>query len=159
MPSEDEWYKAAYYDALTTNFFANPAGSDTQPVCAAAGATPNTANCGLVVGDLTATGSYPGSASPYGTFDQGGNVWEWNDSIIPSFNRGTRGGAYNYGANNLASSLRPNTGPTLEVSFVGFRVASIPEPAQPSALPALGPWGIGALLTVLLLATARADRK
>ena len=32
VPSEDEWYKAAYYDALTTSFFDNPAGSDTQPV-------------------------------------------------------------------------------------------------------------------------------
>ena len=147
MPSEDEWYKAAYYDALTTSFFDNPAGSDTQPVCAAAGATPNTANCGAVVGDLTAVGSYTGSASPYGTFDQGGNVWEWNDSIIPSFNRGLRGGSYDYGANNQAASLRPSSGSMLEESFVGFRVASIPEP------------GTGLLVLTGLLALAGSRRR
>ena len=147
VPSEDEWYKAAYYDALTTSFFDNPAGSDTQPGCAAAGATPNTANCDAAVGDLTAVGSYTGSASPYGTFDQGGNVWEWNDSIIPSFNRGMRGGAYNYGANNQAASLRPSSGSMLEESFVGFRVASVPEP------------GTGLLVLTGLLALAGSRRR
>ena len=38
-------------------------------------------------------------------------------------------------------------------------IESIVAPAQPPPVPALGPWGIGALLTALILATARADRK
>ncbi|GAG37158.1 unnamed protein product, partial [marine sediment metagenome] len=80
LTSEDEWYKAAYFNG--TGYFEYPAGSDTQTTCAVPGATANTANCDEVVDDLTNVGSYTGSASPNGTFDQGGNVWEWNEAII-----------------------------------------------------------------------------
>lgn len=130
LTSEDEWYKAAYYDAFSTSYFDYPAGTDTQTVCAAPGATANTANCGSVVGDLTDVGSYTGAASPAGTFDQGGNVWEWNEAIISGSIRGLRGGAFfDFGPDDLAASFRNDfVGPTSEVSFVGFRVASLPEP-------------------------------
>jgi formylglycine-generating enzyme required for sulfatase activity len=128
LTSEDEWYKAAYYDALTTSYFEYPAGTDTQTVCAVPGATANTANCGNVVGDLTDVGSYTGSASPYGTFDQGGNVWEWNEAIIGS-SRGRRGGNFFLYPGNLAASNRSSNDPTNEINNVGSRVASpIPEP-------------------------------
>ena len=30
----------------------------------------------------TVVGEFQNSASPYGTFDQGGNVWEWNEAIV-----------------------------------------------------------------------------
>ena len=46
------------------------------------------------VGDLTDAGSYTGSASPVGTFDQGGNVFEWNEAIISGSSRGVRGGSF-----------------------------------------------------------------
>ncbi len=129
LTSEDEWYKAAYYNALTTSYFDYPAGTDTQTVCAAPGATANTANCEFVVGDLTDVGSYTGSASPNGTFDQGGNVFEWNETIISGSGRGLRGGAFIFGPDSLAASDRLDFDPTFEVHFVGFRVASpIPEP-------------------------------
>jgi formylglycine-generating enzyme len=85
LASENEWYKAAYYDTSSSGYFDYPAGSNTPTICAAPTATPNTANCNSVVnapyGDLTPVGSYPGSPSPYGTFDQGGNVWEWNETM------------------------------------------------------------------------------
>jgi hypothetical protein len=73
LTSEDEWYKAAYYAGSGT-YYDYPAGSDTQTTCAVPGATANTANCSFLVEDLTDVGSYTGSASPSGTFDQGGNV-------------------------------------------------------------------------------------
>jgi formylglycine-generating enzyme required for sulfatase activity len=92
LTSEDEWYKAAYYDAVSTSYFNYPAGSDTQTTCTTPGPTANAANCGLVFDDLTNVGSYTGSLSPYGTFDQGGNVWEWNETIIEGITRGLRGG-------------------------------------------------------------------
>src|SRR6202008_2415377 len=45
LPSENEWYKAAYYNAQTTTYFDYPAGSDTQTTCATPTATANRANC------------------------------------------------------------------------------------------------------------------
>jgi len=50
--------------------------------CAGPTATANRANCNFAVSDVTNKVSYTGSASPYGTFDQGGNVYEWNETII-----------------------------------------------------------------------------
>ena len=45
--------------------------------------------------DLTNVGSYTGSASPNGTFDQGGNAAEWNETIAePAITRGVRGGTF-----------------------------------------------------------------
>ena len=128
LTSEDEWYKAAYYDALSASFFDFPAGTDTQTVCAGPGAAANTANCGSVVGDLTDVGSYTGSASPNGTFDQGGNVWEWNEATISGSSRGLRGGAFIGFPFDLAASFRSVNNASLESVGVGFRVASIPEP-------------------------------
>src|SRR5262245_11568991 len=40
VPSEDEWYKAAYYGAASASFFDYPAGTNTQISCAPPGAQP-----------------------------------------------------------------------------------------------------------------------
>src|SRR5690606_15577784 len=44
LPSENEWYKAAYYDGLSETYFHYPAGTDTQTVCAAPTGIANHAN-------------------------------------------------------------------------------------------------------------------
>ena len=110
------------------------------------GATPNTANCDKVVGgypgDLTDAGSYTSSISPNGTFDQGGNVWEWNEVIIGS-NRGRRGGDFFAVSSNLAASSRDDAGPAGGYNNTGFRVASIPEPGT-GLLVMAGLLGLGA---------------
>lgn len=149
LPSEDEWYKAAYYNAATTSYFDYPAGTNTRTVCAAPGATPNTGNCdNVAAGDLTDVGSYTGSASPYGTFDQGGNVWEWNEAIFPTTShpeitgRGLRGGVWVYSSDLFAASVRISDGPSINNFLDGFRVAMIPEP------------GTGLLMSIGLLGLA-----
>ena len=135
LPSENEWYKAAYWDPGTQSYFNYPAGSDTQPVCAAPGATPNTANCGNVVGTATDVGAYTGSASPSGTFDQGGNVFEWNEQITDE-RRGIRGGSWTGGAIGLGAFGPASAEPAFEGERNGFRVASlVPEPS--TSLPAV----------------------
>ena len=131
VASEDEWYKAAYYKGGSTNAgywdYAHQSDSITT-------ADVNYANS---VGTLTDVGTYGGDASYYGTFDQGGNVWEWNDAIVSSSYRGLRGGAFNLYANFLQSSIRDFNNPTFENYNIGFRVSSlapIPEPSTYAAI-------------------------
>jgi formylglycine-generating enzyme required for sulfatase activity len=128
IPSENEWYKAAYYSAANTSYSLYPNGQNTI--------TTADANYYYSVGSSTNVGTYSCDPSSYGTNDQGGNVYEWNDAVIAGSSRGLRGGAWNgsfdSGATFLRSSSRYNVGsvPTDEGSFVGFRVASVPEPTS-----------------------------
>ena len=127
LTSENEWYKAAYYDAVSTSYFDYPAGTNLATVCAAPTATANRANCST--SGVTDVGAYTGSASPYGTYDQGGNVWEWNEEIVSGSLRGVRGGSWVVNATSLAASFPGDDPPGDEFDGVGFRVASaIPEP-------------------------------
>jgi hypothetical protein len=135
LTNENEWYKAAYHNAVglaATDYFDYPASSDTMTTCANPTATANRANCGAVVGtgaELTSKGSYPGSPSPYGTFDQGGNVYEWGETIFGP-DRVLRGGSYGTGPNELAASAVYSANAVNgEKDFIGFRVAMIPEPS------------------------------
>jgi len=170
LPSEDEWYKAAYYDPSGTYFdYAN--GSDTVPVSDQPGDDPSAANYfnndgiangfndGYAVSGLTSSpistnpftdvGAYTAATSPYGTFDQNGNVFEWNEARFGSSSRGLRGGSWTLlfvGSNGLAASLRNQFVSTSEDSRIGFRVASIPEPST---------MVLGALATVGLLMRRR----
>ena len=92
-------------------------------------------NGGYVIGDpyyRTEVGAYDAkpSDSPYGTFDQGGNVFEWNEAILYFVSRGLRGGAYDYNDIDLHAADRNDCRyPTHESHHLGFRVAYVPEPA------------------------------
>ena len=144
LPSEDEWYKAAYHknDGVTGNYFLYPTSSDSTPGRDMTEATNpgNNANyydSGDLIGSpyyRTEVGEFELSDSPYGTFDMGGNVWEWNETLIGSSRRVDRGGSNGSYASDLRSSA-PNSGnPLKEYAAIGFRVASVPEPATMSML-------------------------
>jgi sulfatase modifying factor 1 len=122
IPSENEWYKAAYYNAANTSYSLYPNGQNTI--------TTADANYGNTVGSATNVGTYIGDPSSYGTNDQGGNVWEWNDAVISSSARGLRGGAWSNIGGALNSSLRNSNLPSTESNLLGFRVASVPEPTS-----------------------------
>ena len=159
LPSEDEWYKAAYYKGGGTSagYWDYPAGSDTQTTCTAPGATANTADCSYINSDATDVGSYTRAASPAGTFDQGASLWEWNDTLIGVVNRGMRGGSFIGGPGYLAASNRLANAPRSDFYDGGIRVAS-PAPASPS-VPSIAPLGIAILCTVLGLAGLRKLRE
>ncbi len=139
VPSEDEWYKAAYHknDGVTGNYWDYPTESDAAPTAEAPAGTDMTngsANYspdGYVIGapyyriEVGAYDAKP-SDSPYGSFDQGGNVSEWNEAVFYGASRGLRGGSfYPYGY-PLYAAFRGYYGgpPPFEgESFIGFRVA------------------------------------
>jgi len=130
LTSEDEWYKAAYYDAISTSYNPYPFAADGfNGTCEVpAGTTTHSANCFNAVGNTTDVGAYTTSPSAYGTFDQGGNVYEWNEAIIGS-KRGLRAGSWFPGGGALAASRRAAIGPGGGSNVIGFRVAMIPEPS------------------------------
>lgn len=82
---------------------------------------------------LTNVGAFTGSPSAYGTFDQNGNAWEWNDlAAAAGLSRGLRGGGWDSGSSGLSSSGRFTFAPTARDSLTGFRLASpvvVPEPS------------------------------
>ena len=144
LPSEDEWYKAAYYDPVnpgadargTADYWLYPTQSDTAPG-RTIGGSPNQANYNnLAFGMVTVAGAYSGSASQYGTFDQGGNVYEWNDSVSDGVQHRVRGGSWKWGETDLRSAARLPSGSAFEGNDVGFRIAS--NAPEPSSLALLG---------------------
>lgn len=134
LPDEDEWYKAAYYDPNkpgVPGYWDYPTRSDATPSSTLDPAGYNNANfasdddsakpanCLTLVGQLT---SSPG---PYGTFDQGGNVWQWTETSIYGPCRILRGGSFKDGNNNLHASNRYGQEPTREDAHIGFRIARV----------------------------------
>jgi hypothetical protein len=73
----------------------------------------------------TEVGAHENSASPYGTFDQGGNVMEFNETVPESDIRGIRGGSWFWG-NILGVWERPlDMHSSDQFSDLGFRVANL----------------------------------
>jgi formylglycine-generating enzyme required for sulfatase activity len=166
LPSESEWYKAAYYQPFTAGgdtdgYWLYPTGSNAIPNSRNGSVSdansgnfrrsvlpnPDGVNDGYAVSGstsysssqqyLTPVGAFTQADSYYGTFDQGGNVFEWNDAIISS-SRGLRGGSWGGFELGLLSSLRSNGDPSGESADVGFRIATVPEPTVSVSLMLAG---------------------
>ena len=138
LPTEDEWYKSAYHNAKglkETDYFLYPFRSDEVTSCVPPPGGENHANCARAVTDVVDKGSYPESIGPYGTLDQGGNVWEWNVGLVAGALPVMRGGGYYIGPGSLASSWQDQWAASGEFSFAGFRVAAPATADAPAATP------------------------
>ena len=145
LPTEDEWYKAAYYKGGGTN-----AGYWDYPTADSnleGGSPPPD---GIDTSDDTTfdfvfrdgydqnapkAATNAGDLSPYGTMGQAGNVSEWNETLVTSSLRVLRGGRFSTEVVNcLQASFRYSSVPENESNGVGFRVASnvsaVPEPGS-----------------------------
>ena len=157
LPSEDEWYKAAYYDPTkngTGGYWTYATQSDSLPNYDTSGT--NSAN----YDDerprnfkLTPVGTYVNSSSYYGTYDMTGNLWEWNDGVVLAPTSGQpgqdqpdariiRGGSWSQGLIAVANYTRrdypdgyqlydPQTGAPVYLYYTdddtGFRLAGLAE--------------------------------
>lgn len=142
LPSENEWYKAAYYNPAGTNYFLYPTASNTAPTAVVNGTTAGTAVYSNVAPAPAAVTS-AGGLSPFGTMGQSGNLWEWNETAWDGFNdsvsdtRSVRGGNWISTQNSLLSWSRDGQPPASEYDGIGFRVASVPEASTPARITSI----------------------
>ena len=156
LPSEDEYYKAAYYDPSlnggTGGYWQYGTRSDTPPDSIAPPGSTNAANIGS--GDLggggTATtmattgapydpnlsyltdvGAYVNATSAYGLYDAEGLVYSWTEGTRNTFGNELpiyRGGSWRYGEGYDGAAYRNiYSGANVDgSSLIGFRVAALP---------------------------------
>ena len=164
IPTEDQWYKAAYYQGGGTNagYWAYATQSDADPTAVNAttvgtgtsgGVSPVTsgnfanynrdADWNSEDGNVTTVGTNGGS-SYYGTFDMSGNLGEWNDLTgAAGLTRGLRGGGWNStNPIDLSSSTSSMSGASYEIDGLGFRLAS--------PVPEIDPNGLSAVLGLIV---------
>lgn len=164
IPTENEWYKAAYYDPTKggTNYWFYQMRTDSVPYSAfpPGGASPNPAYTGnffnndslsngyndgyAVTGSsiystdqnyLTDVGAFNSASSHYGTFDQGGNIMEWNENLNGTSLRGTNGGSWKSNVGAFPTLLWHDADrPENAFDYLGFRIAEVPEPAAGTLL-------------------------
>jgi len=158
VASENEWYKAAYYQPVgaggdTDSYWLYPTASNTVPTGAEANYNANDGNEPDAIADVGYS-----DASYYGTFDQGGNVWELNDAIFGTSARVMRGGSFLIHDSLLQSLYRTSldpTAPTAEHFSAGFRVSSL----EPILAPIPEPSAYAAIFGSLALAIAIVRRR
>ncbi len=128
--TQNEWYKAAYYNPATGSYYQYPSSSNAVPTASVPTAMPNSANYNNAVGNLTDVGAYTGTTSPYGAFDMGGDVNQWNEDLNGPSPRGVRGGFVGDASFYMLSTFRSAASSTDENASIGFRVAMVPEPSS-----------------------------
>jgi sulfatase modifying factor 1 len=146
IPSENEWYKAAYYNPSAASYYQYPFASNNEPVSTVPGHIPNTGNfyssntgyalTGSTVlsttqNYLTDVGAYTASASPSGSFDMGGDVLQWTEGSTELEGRSLRGGSFYFSSLNLLSANRLYADSTFQAADIGFRLANFPAATLP----------------------------
>ena len=147
VPTESQWYKAAFYRGGSTSagYWDYATQSNTAPgntIGNAANQANYNASRQTVTQStsystsqnyLTEVGTFTASPSAYGTFDQSGNLREWTDSTGAADEfRAYRGGYWNNDALLISTLSRHATGASLENGSIGFRLAApaaVPEPS------------------------------
>jgi formylglycine-generating enzyme required for sulfatase activity len=153
LPSNDEWYKAAFYNPANGTYYDFATGSNSTPIPTTGGTVAGTVVYGVTPFTLgPAQVHLAGGLSPYGTMGQSGNVGEWMESMTPPLlggpntnndpnrQRVIRGGGFLLPLTSASVgylSANPSilqSGPASSFpgySDVGFRVVSlIPEPSS-----------------------------
>ncbi|MFM7521986.1 MAG: formylglycine-generating enzyme family protein, partial [Planctomycetota bacterium] len=173
IPTENEWYKAAYYKGGSTNagYWDYATQSDTAPTAVTSGSTGigsagNTGNFanynqGAVWnglnGNVTTVGTN-GGPSAYGAFDMSGNLYEWNDlDGLAGSSRVERGGYWFDNAFALSSSFRLSLFLSSEFNGLGFRLAS--PVSGPAVVPEIDAAGARLVAGLIVCGLALLERR
>jgi autotransporter-associated beta strand protein len=158
LPSEDEYYKAAYYDPNkdgTGGYWQYGTQTDLTPISEpapggqysaniGAGLNPGAGGTALTMAKtqaafdssidyLTPVGAYTSATSAYGLYDVDGLVRNWTEGTITVFGNELpvlRGGQWRYGDEYAGASYRATYSGAGAASYasIGFRVAGLLEP-------------------------------
>ncbi|MDR1283736.1 MAG: formylglycine-generating enzyme family protein [Opitutaceae bacterium] len=152
IASEDEWYKAAYYNGDGTYREYPVTGSVNQGTTNYKNTenyaiTDNTPSGETHIADVDHYDMVSGANSFYGTYQQGGNLYEWSDTPSPDAKRAARGGAYSVIYTFFSSTYRnpyPEEGEDMTLGFrVVFRLAAVPEPGTVAGVTGLAALVVG----------------
>lgn len=141
LPTENEWYKAAYFTpdkGGVPGYYLYATQQESAPTNNPAAGVPvanylrgviysvtQSAIFSTTQHYLTDVGAFATSTSHYGTLDQNGNVYEWNDLTGATGRlRGLRGGFWAGGAVTLQKSTFTQVTAGREANDAGFRLAS-----------------------------------
>jgi len=144
IPTDDEWYKAAYYDPINDIYVDYATGSDTAP-------TPTTGSTAAdeavyrIAQELSPAPVVPadvdnaGGTSLFGTMGQSGNIAEYVEMVLSDTTPAHRGGHYSDGGSTNLSSAGRGSNPSAfsNPQTVGLRmVRVVPEPGTMTLLAA-----------------------
>lgn len=159
IPTENEWYKAAYFDPTLNSgnggYWNYATRSNSLPATisvndvgdGSAGANGNFANYNLATnwndGYNPTTVGTNGGPSYYGTYDQTGNMAEWNDTVAIFLNyfrlKIVRGGSHTSGPSTMSKDHRHLFDLSGELSLGrGFRIATTNNPLDLSNMVDIG---------------------
>lgn len=136
LPTEDEWIKAAYWNGAAIQTYATKAGDTLHQGDGLSGTGWNywDWDAGYATDPYGPWNVGSGSEELNGTYDMMGNVSEmlespFSDEFLFDSMRDFKGGSYWDHDGILLSSFKGDTFPDYENLILGFRVASVPEPA------------------------------
>ena len=126
--NESEWYTSAYLKYDASAIWTYPTQSNSAPD--STGKDPlNFANFGGAFGETTPVDFFDQSPGPFDTFNQGGNVREWTETLDNSSGtpmRIIRGGSWADPASAMRADESQIADPSLEDDKTGFRIGGAP---------------------------------
>lgn len=146
LPSDDEWFKAAYYKPVDDGSYSlYSSGLDTSPIVG----TTNGWNYNPAhdLQHMWEAGS--GAQEQNGTYDMMGNAWEWTETAAYETNYVVRGGS-SYAPEQYLDSETHRLISAQEEVNLGLRIVAIPEPNTVAimVLSAVGMVGIRRIFTM-----------
>lgn len=149
LPTDDEWYKAAYFrpDGSGYSLYAN--GTDIASSYPTQGTTEGWNYYKNSTGYVYSWPNYTwetgdGAEEQNGTYDMMGNVSEWCESAQGTLvsHLVVRGGDYGSHYTSLTADSRGSAAAWSEYTDQGFRIVAIPEPSSIGLITMAGGLGI-----------------